>query len=64
MYDNQIKNFAILDNNGIVVEIKSFSLDSTNSYLGDTSYYAVCIDLLEYQIEVGMKWNNELNKFE
>ena len=61
-----IRTYALVDENNIVKYIKTFSLSSEESWLGnyEGARQGFAVDMFDYPIEIGMKYNSELNQFE
>jgi len=56
-----IRTYALIDDNNIVKYIKTFSLSSEESWLGNYEgvKQGVATDLFDYEITVGMTWDGE-----
>ena len=61
-----VRTYALMDEDGIVKYIQTYSLASQESWSGN--YEGVKsgrpVDLYDYEITIGMKYNIDLNTFE
>jgi hypothetical protein len=60
-----VRTYALMDEDGIVKYIQTYSLASQESWSGN--YEGVKsgrpVDLYDYPITIGMKWDGEINQF-
>jgi hypothetical protein len=61
-----IRTYALIDEDNIVKYIQTFSLSDPISYLGnyEGARQGMAVDLYDYPITIGMKYNVDLNRFE
>ena len=61
-----VRTYALMDEDGIVKYIQTYSLASQESWSGnyEGAKQGMAIDMFDYEITVGMKYNVDLNIFE
>jgi hypothetical protein len=61
-----IRTYALVGEDNVVKYIKTFSLSSEESWLGnyEGAVQGIATDRFDYPVEIGMTWNSETMNFE